>query len=105
MSANKVPWKGLHGVKRVTREFKYIQQQIANGTLKQISNLELVNENLCKWRFRVKDFDEDHPAGRQLNEDLRKLSSKYGIDYLLMEASFPTDYPTQPFLIRVVRPR
>ena len=45
------------------------------------------------------------PAGRKLNEDLHKLGLAHGQDYLLMEATFPPDYPDKPFFLRVLSPR
>ena len=40
-----------------------------------------------------------------LNADLETLDSMYGQDHLKLEISFPDDYPTSPFFIRVVTPR
>jgi hypothetical protein len=53
-----------------------------------------VDDDLFRWRFRVKNFDEDVPAGKQLNRDLQECGRKYGQDYILMELKFPSDYPT-----------
>ncbi|KAK9838239.1 hypothetical protein WJX84_000696, partial [Apatococcus fuscideae] len=82
-------------------EFKSISQN--PGT--QLSHLEMVNDNALKWQFRVANFDDDVPAGRKLNEDLHKLALAHGQDYLLMEATFPADYPEKPFFLRVLSPR
>ncbi|KAK9819125.1 hypothetical protein WJX74_005594 [Apatococcus lobatus] len=95
------PWKKQRGVKRVMAEFKSISQN--PGT--QLSHLEMVNDNALKWQFRVANFDDDVPAGRKLNEDLHKLALAHGQDYLLMEATFPADYPEKPFFLRVLSPR
>ena len=53
------------------------------------------------WRFSVADFDNDCPAGRDLNSDLAQLSQPC----IRMEITFPSDYPTRPFFLRCVSPR
>ena len=44
-------------------------------------------------------------AGKDLVADLQWLKSKSGQDWLLMEITFPDDYPTRPFDMRLVSPR
>ena len=51
------------------------------------------------------NFDDDVPAGRQLNQDLAQLGAAHGQDYILMEAIFPPEYPNKPFFLRVITPR
>ena len=51
------------------------------------------------------NFDNDVPAGRKLNEDLNQLGLAFGQDFLLMEATFPPEYPDKPFFLRVLSPR
>ncbi|KXZ48861.1 hypothetical protein GPECTOR_25g446 [Gonium pectorale] len=94
------PWKKFNGAKRLQAEFKALQRSpLAAGDKPQ------VDDNLFRWRFRVKNFDEDVAAGKTLNQDLRELARKHGQDHLLMEVQFPPDYPTNPFFLRVVSPR
>ena len=44
-------------------------------------------------------------GGKDLNDDLRQLYRKHGQDHILLEISFPADYPTHPFMLRIVSPR
>lgn len=44
-------------------------------------------------------------AGRMLNEDLAELAWRHGQDHLLLEATFPSNYPDQPLSLRMVAPR
>ena len=53
----------------------------------------------------MKDFDNDCEGGVVLNADLETLDSMYGQDHIKLEISFPDDYPTKPFFIRVITPR
>mmetsp|Transcript_16843 Transcript_16843/g.55098 ORF Transcript_16843/g.55098 Transcript_16843/m.55098 type:complete len:287 (-) Transcript_16843:119-979(-) len=98
------PWKGKRGTKRIMSEFSYIASQIEAGT-SPIHDLQLVKDDITRWQFKVKDFDDDAPGGRQLNADLQELASRHGQDHILMEIRFPRDYPTQPFMLRVITPR
>ena len=34
-------------------EFRYMQQQIAQGNAGPIYDLQLVKDNICCWRFKV----------------------------------------------------
>lgn len=98
-------WKGAYGAKRLQAEFMHLSHMIQSGEMPQVHDLELVGDDLMKWRFKVKNFDEDIPGGRSLNQDLRYLSRKFGQDHLLMEITFEHDYPTTPFFLRLVSPR
>lgn len=56
-------------------EFKHV----AAGVGSQhpfISDLTVVDDNMNQWRMQLKDFDEDLPGGRQLNQDLLKLQQQ-----------------------------
>lgn len=44
-------------------------------------------------------------AGCDLNSDLAQLKAEHGQDHLVMEATFPSDYPASPFFLRMVTPR
>ena len=70
-----------------------------------IYDLTLVGDNLTTWQWKMKEFDLDCPGGRQLDADLQRLARERKHDHLLMECSFPKDYPTQPFAVRLVLPR
>ncbi|KAK9817931.1 hypothetical protein WJX72_004478 [[Myrmecia] bisecta] len=86
-------------------EFKYLTQQVDKGNAPQLSDLELVGDDILKWRLKVKNFDNDVPAGKDLNSDLQRLKHRYGQDHMLMEIAFDADYPQKPFFLRVVSPR
>ena len=36
---------------------------------------------------------------------LQNLAALHGQDHVLMECSFPADYPNKPFFLRIVTPR
>lgn len=99
------PWKGLSGDRRIQREFRALEKLIDAGGCPQVSDLDVVDDCLRKWQFKLKRFDDDVTGGRQLNVDLSQLAERHGQDHLLMEVSFPEDYPQQPFFIRVITPR
>jgi len=40
-----------------------------------------VDDNVSVWRIKVASFDEDLPAGRQLNRDLAQLRRQFGADH------------------------
>eukprot|EP00798_Chlamydomonas_sp_ICE-L_P012411 gene12411-15603_t len=100
-------WKGLNGARRVAAEFKALHKQIAAGHFPQLSHLEMVNDNAMLLRLEASNFDEATPAGRALNQDLQAIMRQRGPRHgsLLLEVSFPDDYPTSPFFLRMVRPR
>ena len=50
--------------------------QVESGQLSQVHDLQLVNNNVHKWRFKLKNFDDDVPGGKQLNKDLHYLQLK-----------------------------
>lgn len=99
------PWSGQFGTKRVLKEFQHVSSLIAAGHLPQLSCLTMHEDQVLCWRFRLSQFDEDSAGGRQLNKDLQLLSQRHGQGYLLMQASFPPDFPTHPFFLRVISPR
>lgn len=96
---------GSEGAKRLQAELKYMHKQTAEGLVPHISDIMTVGDDLSKWRFKVKAFDTDCQAGCDLNSDLAQLAAQHGQDYLLMEATFPADYPASPFFLRMVTPR
>lgn len=98
-------WHNLQGSKRLQAELRYMHRQVAKGLSPQISNITTVGDDLSKWRFKVKSFDTDCQAGCDLNADLAQLAALYGQDHLLMEATFPSNYPEAPFFLRMVTPR
>ena len=102
-------WKRQRGVKRILGEVRDLQRQIASGALPQLSELALVEGDACdRVQFRVSNFDDALPGGRQLNADLAALAARRGSggqDYIQMEIRFPVDYPTQPPFLRCISPR
>jgi hypothetical protein len=86
-------------------QFKYMTKLIQQNPNGQLHDLETVNDDVRKWRLKLKNFDDDVPGGKQLNKDLAKLKQRHGMDHLLMELQFPSDYPNEPFFLRIVAPR
>jgi len=66
-------WKSLKGVKRIQAEFRHLTKEVAAGKLTFIRDLSLVDDNLSCWRFKLHNFDEDIPGGKDLNADLLRL--------------------------------
>ena len=104
------PWHNATGMRRIQMEFQHLARALAapspKGTLPLCADLELPDESdLRTWRFKLRDFDPDLPGGAALNADLARLKREHGCDHLLCEANFPPDYPSRPFLLRLVYPR
>lgn len=97
----------MHGIRRITAEFKHLSALIEQGKLPQLSNLILHNDDMLRWRVHVSGFDEDMAAGAAVNRDLQELKRSRGQDFILMELQFPggDSYPTAPFFLRVITPR
>ena len=66
-------WQGMSGAKRIQAEFKHLRQQIDAGQLPQIFGIYMLSDDLYKWRFKLKNFDNDCQPGRDLNADLAQL--------------------------------
>ena len=98
------PWAHLRGPKRIMAEFGELATAARDGAA-PVHDLELVGDDVSRWRFKMRGFDDDVEGGRQLNADLARLARRHGQDSLLMEASFPASYPDQPFAVRVITPR
>lgn len=99
------PWHGMRGMKRIQAEFKYLNNKIIKGEWPQVKDLTVVGDDMTKWRFKLCNFDSDMEGGRNLNDDLNNLAALHGQDHVLMECSFPADYPNKPFFLRIVTPR
>ena len=92
-------------MKRVQMEFQALHRACADGSA-CVRNLHIPDQNnMLVWRFALSDFDGDTPGGAALNADLARLGREYGQDHLLCELSFPKDYPSSPFFLRLVSPR
>jgi len=63
--------------------------------------VELLNDNLFTWRIQLFGFDEQ----TQIFQDLLLYTAETDRDHIMLEAQFPSDYPTSPPFIRVVYPR
>ena len=96
-------WQHLSGVKRISSE--YLSRCIKQGNLEQISDLISVDDDITRWRFKLRNFDGSTAAGRNLNSDLRDLQRRHGSGFLLVELTFPFIYPQEPPFLRVVTPR
>ena len=93
-------------MRRITAELNAVHAEIQSGT-SPIRNLTLKEEDdVMKWKCEMADFDDGCEGGRALNEDLRNHAAKPGgIGHLELEITFPRNYPSAPFFVRVVRPR
>eukprot|EP01100_Stratorugosa_tubuloviscum_P002567 TRINITY_DN1605_c0_g1_i1.p1 TRINITY_DN1605_c0_g1~~TRINITY_DN1605_c0_g1_i1.p1 ORF type:complete len:310 (+),score=123.67 TRINITY_DN1605_c0_g1_i1:69-998(+) len=60
-----------------------------------------LGDNIYHWHIKLFGFDKGTP----LQKDLEKLESKGGINHVLLEMKFPSDYPFAPPFVRVVKPR
>lgn len=98
------PFQHLKGDKRVQAELKHTLRLVQRGEL-PCSHLQPDDVDARVWHFELNNFDTDSKGGKRLTEDLRKLQHDHGIGSIQMEARFPADYPSQPFSLRVVRPR
>ncbi|MEW5316517.1 MAG: hypothetical protein WDW38_007887 [Sanguina aurantia] len=108
MAEGLASWVQMTGIRRIVAEFRHLGRLISSSQLPQVSHLELVDEeDMFRWRVRVKGFDSDLPAGAALNEDLRQLQISHKQDYISLEVHFPPGdgYPALPFFLRVVTPR
>ncbi|KAL4439959.1 hypothetical protein ABPG75_002960 [Micractinium tetrahymenae] len=97
----------LRGAARIQAEFKRLRRAVARGELLGVTSVDLLGDQLNVWRVRVSAFDADVEAGARLNRDLAALEAAHGADaaHVVLEVSFPPDYPAEPFFLRVVRPR
>jgi ubiquitin-conjugating enzyme E2 Q len=86
-------------------EYMALDEACKDGTA-PCYGLEMPNtNNVNTWRFKMRDFDGDLPGGAALNADLVRLAREHGQDHLLCEVTFPSDYPSRPFALRLVTPR
>lgn len=104
------PWLRQSGVRRIMAEFRALTEALKArpGSLGALRRLWLPDEdNLLVWRMECSGFDEDLQGGRNINADLASLSRDTAgrASSIVMEATFPSTYPTQPFFLRVVTPR
>ncbi|KAK9837003.1 hypothetical protein WJX81_006058 [Elliptochloris bilobata] len=101
----RVIYRDKLGSRRLQAEFQHLSRQMLLGALPQVSELEMVGDNVFRWRFCLSDFDGSTPGGRDLNADLAILQRRHGRRKILMEVIFPDTYPRRPFALRIVRPR
>jgi ubiquitin-conjugating enzyme E2 Q len=86
-------------------EFQHLARACEAGEA-PCANLALPNESdVHVWTFTLSDFDSDTRGGALLNADLARLQAEHGVGHLMLEATFPRDYPTRPFLLRLIYPR
>lgn len=85
--------------KRLMKEYKEIMKSIHLIEMrheKPFFTIDLVDDNLFEWEIKVFQFDTDS----QIHEDMKHLS----IDCILLNATFPQNFPFEPPFIRVVHP-
>ena len=90
-------WLGKAGVPRIMSEFQSLRKW---SSAPRVYDVEHVGDRADTWRFSVSGFDNDCPAGRDLNSDLAQLQG-----HIRMEVAFPPGYPNEPFFLRCVSPR
>jgi len=91
-------------VRLLVREFKSLKRREADDLIR---NLKMVGDDVTKWTFELHTFDTTCPGGKMLMKDLGRLK-KRGLDHILMEANMTAhggSWPTDPPLLRVVKPR
>ena len=80
------PWQGLQGTKRVLSEFRHLSRACAARTAPCYDLVMPQEAHSNVWRFKLKEFDQDHPGGAALNADLRRLHAEHGVDHLVRAA-------------------
>mmetsp|Transcript_27898 Transcript_27898/g.89958 ORF Transcript_27898/g.89958 Transcript_27898/m.89958 type:complete len:236 (+) Transcript_27898:66-773(+) len=93
-------WASKTGTQRLMAEFRSLLSEWGDSK-PEISDLELVDDQVTLWRLKASNFDEDSSGGRDLNADLKRLKDPW----IQLEITFPEDYPRNPFFLRLVRPR
>lgn len=104
------PWLKQSGMRRIVAEFRALSEALdaRPGSLGALRRLWLPDDdNVLVWRMECSGFDEDSQGGRDINSDLASLGRQTGgrVRSIVMEATFPLNYPTQPFFLRVATPR
>ena len=79
--------------KRLMKEFHDCCKKCDN----KIFTAELVNDNLYEWNIKLHKIDTDS----MLNRDLLETGTKY----ILLNVSFPENFPFAPPFMRVLAPR
>lgn len=83
------------GNKRLMDELTKLYQE--NGSQKFGYQIEVVEDNLYHWQVKLFDFPKDS----KLYSDLQQ----YHKDHILLDITFPDQYPFQPPFVRVIYPR
>jgi len=79
--------------RRLLKEFKELQKP--NFSKQNGFSIGIVNDDITKWHIKLFNFDGT------LEQDLQKTEN----GHVLLEVTFPRDYPSAPPFIRVVYPR
>uniref|UniRef100_A0A8C4QSQ2 Ubiquitin-conjugating enzyme E2Q-like protein 1 n=1 Tax=Eptatretus burgeri TaxID=7764 RepID=A0A8C4QSQ2_EPTBU len=86
----------IHGMQvRAKRLMKELQDLNKLGD--EMLVVELVGDNLFEWNVKLFQIDHDSP----LWQDMRET----GIDYILLNLTFPENFPFSPPFMRVLSPR
>jgi len=64
-------------------------------------SIETVDDNLYNWQIKLFNF----PTDSKLYKDLAVYNKKNKIDYIMLDVTFPEQFPYQPPFIRVLYPR
>eukprot|EP01098_Paradermamoeba_levis_P002090 TRINITY_DN1248_c0_g1_i1.p1 TRINITY_DN1248_c0_g1~~TRINITY_DN1248_c0_g1_i1.p1 ORF type:complete len:352 (+),score=96.87 TRINITY_DN1248_c0_g1_i1:57-1112(+) len=60
-----------------------------------------IQDDLYHWEVRFFDFEK----GSGLEKDMIEMKKKKGVEHIILDVRFPSDYPFSPPFVRVVRPR
>ena len=104
------PWLKMSGSRRLVAEYRAVLETLQKkpGSLGALRSVWLPNDDeMSVWQMELRGFDTDLQGGRDLNYDLEQLGAMTGgqESSIIMEATFPQNYPAAPFFLRVVKPR
>lgn len=85
-------------INRLMKDFILLTKQ---DTSKYGFSATPIDNDLFHWEVKLFGFDPKE----EIHSDLVEYKKKFGMDYILMDMTFPQEYPFKPPFIRVVKPR
>ncbi|CAG2174884.1 unnamed protein product [Oppiella nova] len=83
--------------RRLLKEYRELSRSLHNtDNAFTPYSVDLVNDSLNEWNIKVYQFDTDS----QFYKDMQELN----VEYVLLNATFPENYPFAPPFVRVVSP-